>query len=149
MALQDAVNHPAHYNVGKIEVIDAIEDWKMGFNDGNAVKYIARHRQKGRPIEDLKKALWYIARELMTAHDCTMDDVVTIVAGVKKHAAVQRDIDELMKAHPELFGEGVGGGSPIPSAPFLKVTPLAPLPPLFGEIGPPPPYVSTPDTEAR
>lgn len=61
---KEAVDHPSHYNVGGIEVIDAIEDWQLGFSDGNAVKYIARHRHKGKPIEDLEKARWYIKREL-------------------------------------------------------------------------------------
>jgi hypothetical protein len=56
------VNHPKHYNAGKIEVIDAIEDWEMGFCDGNVIKYVARHRHKGKPIEDLKKAKWYLER---------------------------------------------------------------------------------------
>lgn len=59
-----AVDHPAHYNTGKIEVIDAIEDWALGFSLGNCVKYIARAEHKGRPIEDLKKALWYLNREI-------------------------------------------------------------------------------------
>jgi hypothetical protein len=44
----DAVNHPAHYNTGKLEVITVIEDWKLDFNLGNAVKYIARARHKGK-----------------------------------------------------------------------------------------------------
>ena len=56
------VNHPKHYNTGKIEVIDAIKEWKMGFCDGNVIKYVARHKHKGRPIEDLKKAKWYLER---------------------------------------------------------------------------------------
>ena len=56
------VNHPKHYNTGKIEVIDAIEEWNMGFCDGNVIKYVARHRHKGKPIEDLKKAKWYLER---------------------------------------------------------------------------------------
>lgn len=60
----EKVNHPSHYNTGKIEVIDAIEDWKLGFNAGNAVKYIARAPHKGKNVEDLKKAAWYIAREI-------------------------------------------------------------------------------------
>lgn len=60
----DSVNHPSHYNVGKIEVIEAIEDWKLNFNLGNAVKYIARADHKNKPIEDLEKAKWYIEREL-------------------------------------------------------------------------------------
>ena len=60
----DNVSHPAHYNVGKIEVIEAIEDWGLNFGLGNAVKYIARADHKGKPIEDLKKARWYIEREI-------------------------------------------------------------------------------------
>lgn len=62
--MSDAVNHPAHYNAGAIEVIDAIEDWRLGFALGNAVKYIARAAHKGREIEDLKKARWYIDRAI-------------------------------------------------------------------------------------
>ena len=56
------VNHPKHYNTGKIEVIDAIEEWQLGFCDGNVIKYVARHKFKGRPLEDLKKAKWYLER---------------------------------------------------------------------------------------
>ena len=62
--MSNAVNHPAHYNVGKIEVIDAIEDWGLGFSLGNAIKYIARADHKGKPVEDLEKAVWYIRREI-------------------------------------------------------------------------------------
>jgi len=58
------VNHPNHYNQGKIEVIDAIEDWDLGFNDGNVIKYVSRYKHKGRPLEDLKKAKWYLEREI-------------------------------------------------------------------------------------
>lgn len=54
--------NPKHYNAGKIEVINAIEAWKMGFCDGNVIKYVARHKYKGKPIEDLKKAKWYLER---------------------------------------------------------------------------------------
>lgn len=60
--MQDQVNHPAHYTFGSIEVIDAIEDWGLGYHDGNAVKYLARARHKGNELQDLKKARWYIDR---------------------------------------------------------------------------------------
>jgi hypothetical protein len=60
----DNVNHPGHYNIGKIEVIEAIEDWKLNFNLGNAVKYIARADHKGKPVEDLQKAVFYLQREI-------------------------------------------------------------------------------------
>jgi hypothetical protein len=59
-----AVDHPPHYNVGQIEVIDAIEDWKLGFHLGNVVKYVARAGHKGKRLEDLKKGLWYLQREI-------------------------------------------------------------------------------------
>jgi hypothetical protein len=58
------VDHPAHYNTGKFEVIDVIEDWKLNFNLGNVVKYIARADHKGKALEDLKKAAWYLQREI-------------------------------------------------------------------------------------
>lgn len=58
------VHHPSHYNSGSIEVIDAIEDWKLGFCLGNVVKYVARADHKGNAIEDLKKAAWYLAHEI-------------------------------------------------------------------------------------
>lgn len=60
------VSHPSHYNQGKIEVIEFIEDKGLGFHRGNAVKYIARAGLKdpSKEIEDLEKARWYIDREI-------------------------------------------------------------------------------------
>lgn len=60
----DPVNHPSHYTDGKIEVIDFIEDKKLGFHLGNAVKYVARAGKKDpdKVKEDLRKAVWYIER---------------------------------------------------------------------------------------
>lgn len=60
------VSHPKHYNQGRIEVIEFIEDKGLGFHLGNAVKYIARAGLKD-PLkfeEDLQKAIWYIQRRL-------------------------------------------------------------------------------------
>ncbi len=47
----DIVNHPPHYTFGRFEVIDVIEDWKLGYHLGNAVKYIARADHKGKQAE--------------------------------------------------------------------------------------------------
>lgn len=60
------VEHPPHYTLGGVEVIDAIEAWGLGFHRGNAVKYIARAGKKdpSRELEDLRKARWYIEREI-------------------------------------------------------------------------------------
>jgi hypothetical protein len=56
----ELVNHPKHYNTGKIEVIDAIMDWELDFIEGNVVKYVARSRHKSSRVGDLKKARWYL-----------------------------------------------------------------------------------------
>lgn len=60
----DAVNHPKHYTSGTIEVIDAIEDWNLDFHLGNVVKYVARSAHKGKQLEDLRKASWYLQRKI-------------------------------------------------------------------------------------
>ena len=60
----DNVNHPPHYKVGGIETIDFIEAKKLNYNLGNVVKYISRADYKGSRHENLKKALWYLNREL-------------------------------------------------------------------------------------
>ena len=57
------VSHPSHYNQG-IEAIDIIESWDLNFSLGNAIKYILRSPYKGKQIEDLEKARWYIDREI-------------------------------------------------------------------------------------
>ena len=62
MSISNMVDHPAHYNKGKIEVIDFIEDQQLPFHLGNVVKYIARAGSKGDKLEDLKKARWYLDR---------------------------------------------------------------------------------------
>ena len=64
----DNVNHPSHYTSGNIEVIDFIEDQKLDYHLGNAVKYIARAGKKDpdKFIEDLEKAIWYISRKIET-----------------------------------------------------------------------------------
>ena len=61
---KEMVDHPKHYNMGKYEAIDVIEDWKLNFNLGNAVKYISRAGHKDNIVQDLKKAMWYLQREI-------------------------------------------------------------------------------------
>ena len=62
---EKAVNHPDYYKHGGIEAIDAIEAWGLGFNLGNVVKYIARAGHKtADSLQDLKKAAWYLDREI-------------------------------------------------------------------------------------
>ena len=63
------VEHPAHYNTGKIEVWDAIDEWGLGFGLGNVVKYVARAGHKGSALEDIKKAQTYLEREIKKLED--------------------------------------------------------------------------------
>ena len=64
--MSDMVNHPDHFNTGRIEVIDFIEDNHFNFSLGNVVKYICRAGKKdpAKEVEDLQKAVWYINREI-------------------------------------------------------------------------------------
>lgn len=56
--LTDNVNHPAHYEAGPFECVELTRLYP--FMGGNAIKYVYRHRLKGRDVEDLRKALWYL-----------------------------------------------------------------------------------------
>jgi hypothetical protein len=63
----DPVESPVHYNTGSVECIEAIKasmsdtEFK-GYLKGNVMKYLWRYDYKGKPVEDLKKAQWYLAR---------------------------------------------------------------------------------------
>lgn len=68
---EDMVNKPEHYNRFGLECIDGIEASMttlefQGMLKGNAMKYIWRYRYKDKPLEDLKKAQWYLGRLIMT-----------------------------------------------------------------------------------
>lgn len=56
--------NPLHYTKFCIQPIEAIYNWRLGFNLGNAVKYLARAGHKGLRYQDLEKAIWYIRREI-------------------------------------------------------------------------------------
>lgn len=75
----EAVDHPSHYQVDPFwcsEVVDIVEAYKLGFNDGNALKYLLRAGKKNlldqalgikhqpERDQDIKKAIWYLERML-------------------------------------------------------------------------------------
>lgn len=60
----DMVNHPQHYSAHGIEPIDYIESHDLNFNLGNVIKYVSRAPFKGTELQDLKKAKWYLEREI-------------------------------------------------------------------------------------
>jgi len=62
LATVEAIDHPPHYTHSKIEPIDVIEQWALPHHLACTVKYLARYRYKGAPLEDLKKARWYLDR---------------------------------------------------------------------------------------
>lgn len=59
---EDAVNHPSHYKHLPVEAIEITENFN--FCIGNAIKYLIRCDHKGNAIQDLKKAAWYVQREI-------------------------------------------------------------------------------------
>ena len=73
--IENVVDSPAHYNSGSMETIEVIKN-SMGdsasFNGylmGNVFKYVCRYRYKGKPVEDLKKARWYLNRLIEEVKD--------------------------------------------------------------------------------
>lgn len=60
--MSEKIAHPCHYQVGKIEPIEVINDWNLGFNLGNVIKYIARAGRKPDEtiLDDLRKARFYL-----------------------------------------------------------------------------------------
>ena len=64
-AVEDVVNNPDHYNTGSIECIDAIQESMSsvafkGYLKGNCMKYLWRYDYKGKQVQDLQKAGWYL-----------------------------------------------------------------------------------------
>lgn len=55
--------HPEHYK-GKVQPIDLIDAHDLNFNIGNVIKYCTRYQRKGDPLSDLKKAQYYLNREI-------------------------------------------------------------------------------------
>lgn len=66
---KETVNHPEHYKGKKLEVIDIIDDYNLSFSLGNVIKYVLRAGKKEDAVEDLKKARWYLSREIDDLED--------------------------------------------------------------------------------
>jgi hypothetical protein len=70
VSFEDSVNHPKHYNINwkgeqAIETFDYIRSWRMDYAQGNIIKYVSRYPYKGKAIQDLKKARWYLDQLIM------------------------------------------------------------------------------------
>ena len=69
----DLINNPSHYNTGDIECIEAIQSSMttrqfQGYLKGNVMKYVWRHEYKGKMLDDLRKARWYL-NKLIETHE--------------------------------------------------------------------------------
>ena len=74
---KEAVNHPSHYGGEKnpYEAFKVIEAWDLNFSLGNVLKYMSRAGKKSDSIlEDLKKAAWYLNREIKRIEDASKYD---------------------------------------------------------------------------
>jgi len=60
----DPVNKPEHYQYSSIQPIDVIDAWELDFYLGSVIKYLSRYQRKGKPLEDLKKAAWYLNKKI-------------------------------------------------------------------------------------
>ena len=61
----DMVNKPPHYTMGRFEVIDVLEDWAPDDpHIWTTLKYLARYKHKGNPLQDFEKARWYLDRKI-------------------------------------------------------------------------------------
>ena len=97
MVIRDNINSPSHYIDGrKYETIEVIEDWDLNFRLGNAVKYLSRAGRKdaSKTAEDLRKAVWYIEREIEALEPAEVPFSVTYEDVLEDHAASQADVDD-------------------------------------------------------
>lgn len=84
----ETVNHPQHYGGDSpLEAIKVIEYHNLGFCLGNVVKYVLRSDKKGNQLQDLKKAKWYLDRE---------------IAKLERSAKIQDSIADFMAGNPPI-----------------------------------------------
>lgn len=96
--MSDPVNHPSHYkDPSGVECIDIVRH--KSFNVGNAIKYVFRHNQKGKPIEDLKKALFYIEDEVNHRDSATQyaDTTATLQKLIESRSGNEQGFFKAMK----------------------------------------------------
>lgn len=66
--MNDPILHPPHYCYGRYECLDVILDLKLPFLAAQVFKYVWRYQHKGKPLEDLQKAKFYLER-LIAEHE--------------------------------------------------------------------------------
>lgn len=102
----DAINRPAHYcKDRRIQPINVIEDWKLGFNLGSALKYISRAGRKDDRIQDLEKAVFYLNREIELSKELNKTTTITVDAKADNimPLAPKKEDDQLLELFDRLF----------------------------------------------
>lgn len=97
---KEMVNHPSHYSSTKYEPIDVIEDWGLNFHLGNTVKYIARCGKKDDAIQDLRKARWYLDREITRREKEAISNALSGVADSIARPADDMKSDAVIVNYP-------------------------------------------------
>lgn len=97
----DPVNHPEHYETNGIECIDAMvasqgAEAVQNYCVCNAFKYIWRHQHKGKSVEDIQKAIWYLNKYVELNKDQTSRSNARTIGGIDAHEL----IDDLSKLNP-------------------------------------------------
>ena len=119
----DPINRPSHYAEGrKYETIDVIEDWQLSYRLGNCLKYVSRAGRKDptKTIEDLKKARWYLDREIATLEGEQAPYQVTYEDVLQDYAACTADGYELkldLKDNHDLWDPTLGPVEPPATQP--------------------------------
>jgi hypothetical protein len=119
----DPINSPSHYTEGrKYETIDVIEDWQLSYRLGNCVKYVSRAGRKdpAKTIEDLKKARWYLDREIATLEGEQVPYQVTYEDVLEDYAACAAEGYELkldLEDDHNLWDPTLGPVEPIATKP--------------------------------
>lgn len=106
--MNDNVNHPKHYTNSKsgVEVIEVTS--LLGFDLGNAFKYLARYKSKKLPAEDVKKAVWYLnhytkcLKKLSCTDTCEVQYRPKLLADIRKFIAVE-DVPQVKRAMETVY----------------------------------------------
>lgn len=106
--MSDNIHHPKHYNSGKIEVIEFIEDqgWGEGFRRGDVIKYVARAGKKdpARELEDLEKAAWYLAREIEVVRAAKENRAPLRPNDMDPRHSLHQQLDQARKTAEKVYG---------------------------------------------
>ncbi len=111
-AQQVSATRPAHYQAGKIQPLDFIEDQKLGFCAGNIVKYVCRYAHKA-GLEDLQKARVYLNRLIAQVEGDLIaqveGDLIAEAKGDAEGPSPEAEPCPALRGKPALFARRING----------------------------------------